>query len=192
MEANFEILLQQSNTIKNFIKDKVVPLDSAYLLRKADEKSWSVLEVIKHLNLVYDKYLVNLENAVANAEQLQEGGVVKKKTTILGSISVYSQRPKGNKRKFKMKTFDFFEPEINNEELHQTLDDYYAKKNRFNEILRESRLKNLENVKIPTALGERVQFYFYQCLEFLIAHEQRHVVQIKNILSLVKTDSAGI
>jgi len=185
MEANFEILLQQSNEIRQFIEEQVATLDKSSLVSKPDEKTWSVLEVIDHLNLVYDKYLDNAWRAVENAKDLSDGHIMKRKTTILGSLSVYSQRPKGQKRKFKMKTFDFFEPGVHLEEIDKTLNQYFKNKSRFNEILRKARLKDLERVKIPTSLGENVQFYFYQCMEFLIAHEQRHVVQLKSLISAV-------
>lgn len=91
-------------------------------------------------------------------------------------------KPKGKKRKFKMKTFDFFVPTIDEEKVEQVFSTFQSNKMRFNELIKLARKKNLKGVKIPTALGQKVKFYIPECMEFILAHEQRHIVQIKGLL----------
>ena len=64
MEANYERMLQDSNRIKNYIKGDIANLDEETLIKKENEKKWSALEVIEHLNKVYDIYLDNFTREI--------------------------------------------------------------------------------------------------------------------------------
>ena len=178
MEANYEKMLQDSNRIKNYIKGDIANLHDGVLTKKENEKKWSALEVIEHLNKVYDIYLDNFKKAISEAKELNDTETTQMKRTILGKLSIYVNKPKRKKRRFKMKTFDFFTPAVAPDQLHDIIDTYLKNKETFNELIKEARTKDLTNVKVPTALGQKVKFYIPECFEFLIAHEERHMVQI--------------
>ena len=188
MESYYEHLLQRSNKIKNRITQDIAGLHLDKLTWKETPKKWSAIEVVAHLNKVYDVYLDNFEKSIHDAPQLN-GEAQKYQRTILGKISVYTNKPKGRKRKFKLKTFDFFQPEekINCEEI---IKEFVTKKEAFNTHLKEARLRNLNNIKMPTALGKKVKFYVSECFDFLLAHEERHMVQIDGILDRVDLTTA--
>ena len=63
------------------------------------------------------------------------------------------------------------------------VDTFIENKNMFNGFIKDARFKNLKGIKIPTALGEKMKFYIPECFEFILAHENRHLVQIKTILN---------
>lgn len=178
MEANYEKMLQDSNRIKNYIKGDIANLNESILTKKENAKKWSALEVVDHLNKVYDVYLDNFRKVINHADELPGNEPPQMRRTLLGRLSTYANRPKGKKRRFKMKTFDFFRPAVAPEQLHGIIETYLQKKETFNDLIKEARTKNLKNVKIPTALGERVKFYVPECFEFLLAHEERHMIQI--------------
>ncbi|MEP1035497.1 DinB family protein [Ekhidna sp.] len=186
MEVNFEQLLQQSNRIKNYIKSDVGELPHATLNWKSNEKKWSPLEVVSHLNRVYEKYLDNFERAISSAPLLSDNQILESQSTLMGRISIYMMKPKGKKRRFKMKTFDFFNPVTEPEKKHETLDLFLKNKETFNDLIKQARAKNLKNIKMPTALGEKVKFYVPECFRFILVHEDRHIVQIAGILEELK------
>ena len=186
MEVNYEKMLQQSNQIKNYIKVDVAGTPDEQLTMKPSPKKWSVLEVVEHLNKVYNHYLENFRDAIEHADDLNENESQKMQRTILGRLAIFTNKPRGKKRRFKVKTFDFFRPAVAPEQSHSIIDTYIKNKETFNELIKMARNKNLENVKIPTALGEKVRFYIPECFEFLIVHEERHVVQIELALAVVK------
>ena len=95
---------------------------------------------------------------------------------ILGRFAIYSMKPKGTKRKYKMKTFDFFQPTEHSKK--EVVDAFVTNKAAFNQLLKEARTKNLKGIQMPTSLGKRVKFYVPECFEFILAHEQRHMVQL--------------
>ncbi|MEO9872868.1 DinB family protein [Ekhidna sp.] len=178
MEVNFEQILQQSNKVKNYIKSDIAELPSDRLNWKISDKKWSAIEVVSHLNRVYEKYLDNFEIAISGAPKLPNGQFLESQHTIIGRMSIYAMKPKGKKRRFKMKTFDFFNPITEPDKMHETLDLFLKNKETFNELIKRARSKNLKDIKIPTALGQKVRFYVPECFQFILAHEDRHLVQI--------------
>lgn len=178
MEVNYEKMLQDSNRIKNYIKVDVASIPVNQLTKKPKPKKWSALEVVEHLNKVYDMYLNNFTKAIENARDLAENESPIMKRTILGRLSISINRPKGKKRRFKMKTFDFFRPAVAPDQINEVIDSYLVKKEAFNDLIKKARTKDLRKVKVPTALGENVKFYIPECFEFLLAHEERHMIQI--------------
>ncbi len=182
MEVNFEQILQQSNSVKNYIKSNVSELPDEKLNWKPNQKKWSPLEVVGHLNRVYEIYLPNFEKAISQAQDLPSDKVLQYQSTLMGRMSIYAMRPKGKKRRFKMKTFDFFNPITEPTKKHETLNLFLKNKDALNDLIRLARAKNLKNVKIPTALGEKIKFYIPECFRFILAHEERHLVQIATIL----------
>ncbi|MEP0366281.1 MAG: DinB family protein [Cyclobacteriaceae bacterium] len=182
MEVNFEKLLQSSNEQKHFIEKEVATLSSEVINWKETESVWSVLEVIGHLNQVYELYKPNFIKALDSAPQTVEE-TQRKQTTLLGKLSVYSMRPKSGKRKYKMTTFKFFEPAISTAVPNETIERFVKNKDQFNGFIKQARSCDLSGIKIPTALGKRVKFYIPEIFEFLLAHEERHLVQIQEILA---------
>jgi len=181
MENYYEQLLERSNNVINFIERQLKPMNDERLTWKEHPKKWSLIETVDHLNKVYDVYLDNFEKAVLAATPLGSQ-VPKLRHTILGRLSIYSMKPKGRKRKFKMKTFDFFEPD-DGKGANKILETFFANKEKFNELMREARLRDLTNIKIPTALGEKMKFYVPECFDFIMSHEERHIVQMEDILA---------
>lgn len=182
MEVNYEQLLQDSNLANAFILEKVKTLTIDKLNFKPSEKHWSILEVIDHLNKVTNLYFPKFDKIIEEARPETLDNSKKRYSTILGRLSIYSMLPKQTKRKYKMKTFSFFEPNSNSKLPNETLDKYFESKERFNEIIRKSRVLDLNRVKVSTALGSSVKFFVPECFEFLLAHEKRHLVQIQEIL----------
>ncbi|MEM8939365.1 MAG: DinB family protein [Bacteroidota bacterium] len=180
MENLYENLRQRSNKVKHYVNNEIAHLDSETLNWKQNEKKWSTLEVVDHLNKVYDIYLPNFEEAITRAPELN-GKIQEKQQTMLGRLSVYSMKPKGRKRRFKMKTFDFFQPgtEI---ECNEVLAEFDGKKQEFNDFIKRARGKSLVDIKMSTSL-KLIKFYIPECFDFILTHEERHLIQMEEILA---------
>ncbi|NQZ74892.1 MAG: DinB family protein [Ekhidna sp.] len=184
MEVNYEQMLEHSNRNAHYIKSEIGRKSSSVLNWKENSKKWSVLEVLDHLTKVYELYEPNFKSVIEQSPE-SNGESSPMQRTLLGRLSIYSQKPKGQKVRFKMNTFSFFQPE-NHDKLEDAIQTYLDKKEYFNELIKSARKKNLAGRKIPTALGEKVKFYIPECFQFLLAHEDRHLVQIQNILKAAK------
>jgi hypothetical protein len=180
--STWKSLLELSQSIKKEIS-RISSHDMEKLQWKSDVKSWSVLEILNHLSLVYELYAYNLERTIQAAPQSskQSHSI---KYSLLGRLSIFSQRPKSEKRLMKMKTFDFFQPDYKSCENHEVIKRYLANKEIFEKLLIDASTRDLVGLKVPTALGQKVRFYVSECFEFILAHEQRHLVQINQTIRL--------
>ena len=185
MTTIFQKLLDHSYQMGNYIENEIANNSTDRLTWKTTPETWSVVEIIEHLNKVYDQYLENFEKAITTAPLLDEKNKYRRQRTLLGRVSIYSMRPKGNKRRFKMKTFDFFQPRIDVDQTNEVIHSFLKKKEQFNSLIVEAQTKNLHGIKIPTALGENVKFYIPECFEFILVHEERHMLQISELLETV-------
>ena len=136
METYYEQLLERSNRVKNRITLDLKQFNNGQLHWKENEKKWSVIEVVDHLNKVYDTYLDNFEHTLNHAPKLN-GEVQKYQRTVLGRLSVFTNKPRGKKRKFKLKTFDFFQPG-SERKTNEVIEEFEKKKNTFNGFLNEA------------------------------------------------------
>lgn len=187
--SDLQIILERSKEVGLLVENQFQKRSDDILHWKESEKKWSVIEVIAHLNLIYECYAPKFEVALRNAKKREEGGArERQQSTILGKLSIYSMKPKGSKRRFKMATFDFFEPNLHSGQVDVTLVDFLENKAQFEGFVEESKHLDIRDIKVSTALGERVKFYLPECFDFIMSHEERHVVQIQEILEKAQSN----
>jgi hypothetical protein len=186
--SELDAVLKRSSDVKNYFESAIMSLSNEELNWKESPKKWSVLETVSHLNQVYELYEPKFEQVLANGQKRSlEIKTTKKQTTILGRLSIYSMLPKKRKRRFKMKTFDFFEPISNPSAPNETIQRFLGNKAKFDGFVIKSETLDITGLKVSTALGEKVRFFMPECFEFIMAHEERHIVQIEEILEKFST-----
>ena len=162
---------------------------SSWLATKPEPKAWSVQEVIDHLNQAYAHYRPQFDATLANLPNSPEshGDFVSR---WLPSQFIRMMRPKGRKRKWKMRTMKMLEPqpmeagpteEIQDEIFYTFYDNHYHLK----EAIAHARHKEVRSLQVNSALGSLVRFYLPEAFEFLLSHAERHLVQAKETLDRV-------
>ena len=53
-------------------------------------------------------------------------------------------------------------------------------------LVEKSRAVNIDRIKVPTALGSMVKLRLGEALRFIVAHTQRHLVQLERIKNVVQ------
>lgn len=152
-----------------------IPLEQ--LIYKEQHEKWNALECIEHMNKsmnIYLKQFAGLALKAKDEEFIKIG--------LKGNFFAEGMRPKGEKISYKIKTMKYLEPDINGIETVYT----------FIEMLNAMKsfmLKNKDNSwnkgKVKTALGPLVKLNIGEAINFVLAHNERHVQQAKNSLSLV-------
>jgi len=161
-------------------------LEISQLTTPPNLKSWSILEIIEHLNIAYQLYLNKINKALVNLPD-RENDYTSFKVRWWQRLVIDGTRPKNKKRKMKIKTLKKFEPVLQIENFNQdTIDEIFKRSEKLhlhlkNAIL-ESRSKNVSKRKITSAIGVVVSFYLPECFEFLLAHIERHILQIDESL----------
>ena len=157
------------------------------LCKAPNAKSWNVLEVLEHLSISYALYRPKIEQAMA---EISTAGseAWEFKVRPWQRFVIQGQRPKGNKRPFKMKTLKRFEPLLapsllNQSKANEVFDRFIADHEHFKSQIVESRTKRIQHRPFASAIGPIVRFYLPEAFEFLLCHAERHFVQIDEILA---------
>lgn len=180
MAFSYSDILNRSQGIGTSFSQLANELDKQSWIRRTNEKTWSPIEIIQHLNVIYSIYLPKFESILAAA---RPNGVNASgnKTSFLGWLSIKVTAPKNGKRTWKMKTMKYLEPTVNPGEWKLVLDTFRKNKETFNQVITRCEQANVGHIKMATSLGEKVKLYVPECLEFVLVHEERHFQQLYEI-----------
>lgn len=145
---------------------------------KPSPERWSVLECIEHLNIADAHYIAQFDQKLdaAPASDVKEF-----KPGWMGNYFVKSMKPKEDGTiPSPMKTLRKFLPEVNVQ--HDTLSKFIEDQDYLIEALEKSKSLNLNKIKISSAIGSIVTFKLGDAFRFLIAHNQRHILQANRVL----------
>ncbi|PIB34289.1 hypothetical protein BFP72_02000 [Reichenbachiella sp. 5M10] len=148
------------------------------LTRRSNPNKWSVVECLEHLNIADAHYLLLFDQKLPNGLVSEE---VEYKSSWVGSYFVKSMKPRTDGTiPSPMRTLRKFDPEV---VVHQdTLSKFLEDQHELLRYLEMCHSLDLKRIKIPSAIGRIVTFRLGDALRFLVAHNQRHVIQAKNVL----------
>ena len=188
--AFIDHMLSQVGQLKADLESWFYYADAEELNHKPGPTSWSALECLEHLTLSNTFYLRQMQKRVNNPQAPK--GHLTKGPGLLGQLLRDATAPDGSLRiKFKMKTFISATPRTELDPqavllprvvLENYLDDLQQLKN----VLEECRGLNLKRIKISSFLGRWFPLSLANALPFLIAHNQRHLLQAKRALDTIK------
>lgn len=180
--------LKRINELANRIKEtRELPLEK--LIQRPKEKSWCVLEVIKHMSLGQDPYNPKIDKALSylpSSEEVMNSIPAKGMGALMMKQFVPTE---SGKIKLKMKTFRRFQPvmdlsSINNKEaVHTIIDEFLQHLQKLHTFVEDYRLKKVEQKRFNSAIGAMVRFNVAEACEFIIRHNERHLQQIENTLN---------
>lgn len=156
--------------------------DPEWLLQQPAPGRWSVAQVIEHLNTYGRYYLPLLEKAVKKAP-VRNGG--KFKSGWLGDYFTKSMLPKEGVVANPMKAFKNYRP-VPDIDSKKVLDEFIEQEQTLLKLLAESRKADIGAVRIPISISPMIRLKLGDIFRFMIAHHQRHFVQVENTLLAVK------
>lgn len=166
-----ELSTQNSNKVKQLLQ-----LSETNLNSRLHTDSWSILEVIEHLNLYGHFYIPEitgrLKENTSQADLYFNSG-------LLGNYFAKSMLPK--EKLNKMKTFKDKDPigsQLNKEVLTEFLD----QQNQMIALLERARNLSLNKTKCAITISKWIKLKLGDTFRFIIYHHQRHIVQIEKIL----------
>ncbi|GAB5474590.1 MAG: hypothetical protein Mars2KO_26890 [Maribacter sp.] len=177
--------IQRLNSILNTVEN-LASLPTNQLVYRPRPKSWSVIEIIEHLSVAYDIYVDKIDSAL---EKLPEkaGDDTSFTPNWWQRFIINGVKPKGGQRKLKIKTLKKFEPLLQLETLDEaTIVPVFERFKKLQLHLKNAilvtRFKEVKAIKINSGIGPIVKFYLPESFEFLIAHMERHMLQIEEVL----------
>lgn len=146
---------------------------------------WSMLQCIEHISRATQVYNDNI-SAKLNNGQLQPAAAAYK-GHWKGRMFAKMNAPKpGGEIPMKLKTFKSMEPpeQLNSKEV---VSRFYTIHETLVSIIDQSRSINIDKAKVATALGPMVKLRMGEAYRFILAHTQRHLVQLARIKATVST-----
>jgi hypothetical protein len=152
------------------------------LLQEPAPGKWSVIQVLEHLNSYGRYYLLAIERALEKdkpaIEVFKPGWLGNYFTKLMkpgenGIIVNKMQSPKDHQPSKYLDVFPVLTTFL--EQQHYLL-----------ELLELAKSKNISSIRTPVSISRLIRLKVGDTFRFLVAHEQRHFVQIDNTLAMIK------
>ncbi len=156
--------------------------DPGYLLQQPATDKWSVAQVIEHLNAYGKYYLPLLEKALERAPQAKNNWY---KPGWFGDYFTKMMAPKEGAVKNPMKAFKNYRPSPDVDSKN-VLDEFLRQEQQLLAMFLEARKVDIGAVRIPVSIAPVIKLKAGDTLRFIVAHHQRHFVQVENTLKAVK------
>src|SRR5215204_3455510 len=157
--------------------------DPETLQKQPEEGKWSVAQVIEHLNS-YGRYYLPLIEVSVSAPKFPPNEFYK--AGWLGDYFTNTMKPKNNGQiTNKMQAPKNHRPsrDLNNDVV---LKEFLRQEHLLLDLLDRAEKVNLEKNRIPISISRFIKLQLGDTFRFLIAHHQRHFVQVNNTLKGVK------
>lgn len=159
--------------------------DPGCLLEQPAPGKWNVVQVLEHLNSYGRYYLVAIENSL-------EQDI--KATTIfrsgwLGNYFTNQMKPGADGQvKNKMNAPKDHRP-LPQLDVFPVLNTFIDQQQYLLELLEKAKAKDIGVIRTPVSISRFIKLKLGDTFRFLVAHEQRHFVQLQNILLAVQEDN---
>jgi uncharacterized damage-inducible protein DinB len=141
------------------------------------EGSWSVLQALEHLNMYNRHYLPVIEKEVSVIWSGRNAWFV---PGMLGNYFTRMMLPASVMGATnKMKAPKGYRPELV-QDATKVLEEFLAHQSKLLQLLELSRQQDLNSIRIPVSIAKMIKLKLGDTFRFLIAHEQRHMVQARN------------
>ncbi len=189
-QINSEVLLDQLQAdVREIIlqASRLQQIANELLQKSPAAEKWSVAQVLEHLN-IYCRYYIKAAEKKLHLHQTKSAAIFK--PGWLGNYFTRIMKPQqGNKIASKMKSPSNALPSAQ-PDAKAMLDEFLLHQHHLLNLLQISRSANLNSVRIPTTLSRFVTLRLGDTYRFFIAHEERHFVQINQVISTLQ-QSAG-
>ena len=183
-----DLLKELDNSVQKIIHTidhDFATLSSRELNWKPIPEKWSIAGCLEHLNIYSRYYNPAMERAIAEGKKYVP--TENFKSSWFGNFSVKSVHPDNMKPQKTLKRLDPAQSTISN----NVVEEFMEHQQKLRKILAESHAINLNKAKIPAEVAKFMKLRLGDCLRFVIAHEQRHIRQAKNVLEGLSPLIAG-
>jgi uncharacterized damage-inducible protein DinB len=153
--------------------------DTVKLSYPPAEGQWSAVQALEHMNMYNRYYLPAIEKSMVHIPKEVNAWFV---PGFFGNYFTNMMMPKNVfEVKNKMKTQKSFRPErgVN---VEGAFKEFFEHQNKLLHLLETARKRNLETIRIPTSISRLIRLKLGDLLRFLVAHEQRHMIQARNAI----------
>lgn len=157
--------------------------DPGILTQQPAAGRWSAAQVIEHLNSYGRYYLPAIQSALDKNVYPEEQSF---KSGWLGDYFTRTMLPgKNGQIANKMQSPKNHRPQADIDSK-PVIDEFLRQEQLLLDLLEKAKQTNISKIRIPISLSRFVKLKLGDTFRFLIAHHQRHFMQVKNTLREVK------
>ena len=151
---------------------------------KETSEKWSINECLEHLNSYSRYYLPEYEKTTNSGTK---ASIYEYKSKWFGRKCVQSVDPANmSKKKLKSpKHHNHCNSNINKD----TVSEFIHHQNKLIDILEQAKSININKAKVKIEIMKLIKLTLGDMFNFFVTHEQRHIIQAKNVLALAKNDN---
>jgi len=168
-------------TLQQVAEQEFRPLPDAQLLRAPATGQWSIAQCLEHLNSYGHYYLPLMETSILAGEQQHSQAKGTFTSGWLGNYFAESMRPGADGSiRLKMKA-------VKNHTPPQQLDaaavltEFLRQQAQLLQLLKRANQVDIGQLRIPISISRWIRLSLGDTFRFLIAHEQRHVLQAQRV-----------
>lgn len=157
--------------------EEILDLPLETLTKRPRPEAWNTLEVIEHLNYYIDIYNEFISDALSKTKPSSADSELKR--GYFGNKFISMMEPTGEKIK-KMNTFKSKNP-IGKPLSKQCIQHFLDCNKKLISLLENSKERDITTVKSKLAIPV-LKIKLHDAMSFLVAHNERHFMQIENVL----------
>jgi uncharacterized damage-inducible protein DinB len=152
-------------------------LNPDHLLQPAANGGWSIAQCLEHLNSYGHFYLPRIQTGLARAKGKPAASTFQ--STWLGNYFTRSMDPETGRKKYKAFKGHIPLPDL---DAAAVVAAFIQQQEALLACLAQSRQADLNTIKIPISISRWIKLRLGDVLQFLIAHNERHLLQAKRNL----------
>jgi len=141
---------------------------------KSSPDQWSILECIEHLNLYNRFYNVEIASVINSATH----GEPTNRSSWLGRKFIAMMHPDNRKKQKTMKHLNPIHSNLNVAAIHE----FISHQNLLLNMIATCGSKSIEKESVRVEFFKLLRMPLLDAIEFVVVHEQRHILQVKGIL----------
>lgn len=147
------------------------------------DKEWNAVECIEHLNLTLVHYLPQMQQGISRAIEKKLEASENFRPGFLGERMARLMRPREGVIRMPVRTFRKFNPASRNLEPQQVLDQFRSNMLELKQLAVNSQQVHLGKIRVKSAIGSLLRLKLGDTFPFLLAHNERHLLQAKRALN---------
>lgn len=176
------------NAVLNVTHTRIRPRTDAVNLQQPAPGSWSVVQCLEHLNGYGHHYIPRLQAAISRGEQQQLSAKPVFRSSWLGNYFTNLMKPKedgGLRSKMQAPKGHRPAPQA---DAQAVIAEFILQQEQLLELVDRAAKVDIRKLKVPTSLSKFIRLSTGDTLRFLVAHEQRHMLQALRALHVVTGD----
>jgi uncharacterized damage-inducible protein DinB len=172
-------LYQRTEAILELAVREYQNLDETALNFSENVDSWSIAQVLSHLNSYGNYYLPRLQNLRSQTSNFKDD------TYTAGWLGAYFVRMMDiNRNNKRYKAAAQHLPKVT--EVYAEVATFIAQQEQFLQCLKSFEQVNLSQLRVPISINKFIKLRLGDILAFLVMHNERHVAQIGKIKAAQK------